>query len=65
VADLDSALKRASSVQLLLWEMQTPPLPSGTLGALVRQALAHTYAGVASVFSGVSILRQMMLHHGG
>jgi hypothetical protein len=49
---------------MLLWHMQSPPLPSGTFTVFVRQALAHTYAGIQALFSGTSILRQMLQHHG-
>lgn len=65
MADLDNAVKRASSTQMLLWSLQSPPLPGGTIGALVRQALAHTYAGIQSVYTGAGILLQMLLHSGG
>jgi hypothetical protein len=65
MANLDTPLKRASSVQLLLWEMQAPPLPTGTIGTLVRQALSHCYAGITAAFSGTSILLQMLMHHEG
>jgi hypothetical protein len=62
---VDTALKRASSAQMLLMSLQSPPLPSGAFTVFVRQAIAHTYAGIQSLFTGVSILRQMMMHHGG
>jgi hypothetical protein len=62
---IDTALKRSSSAQMLLSTLLSPPLPSGTITSFVRQAISHAYAGVAAVFSGVSILRQMMAHHGG
>jgi hypothetical protein len=50
---------------MLLLFLHTPQLPTGTLTVFIRQAIAHTYAGIQAVFSGVSILRQMMAHHGG
>jgi len=50
---------------MLLSTLLSPPLPSGTITSFVRQALSHTYAGIAAVFSGTSILRQMLMHHGG
>lgn len=65
MANLDSALKRSSSTQMLLFFLEQPPLPSGTITVFVRQALAHCYAGIQAAFSGLSILRQMLMHHGG
>ena len=62
---IDTALKRSSSAQMLLASLLSPPLPSGTFPSVVRQAAAHCYAGIQAVFSGMSILRQMMAHHGG
>ncbi len=62
---MDSQLKRSSSAQMLLFFLHTPQLPTGTFTVFIRQAIAHTYAGIQSLFSGASILRQMMSHHGG
>jgi hypothetical protein len=50
---------------MLLLFLNHPAMPSGTFTVFVRQALAHTYAGIQSLFTGISILRQMMMHHGG
>jgi hypothetical protein len=50
---------------MLLLFLHAPQLPTGTFTVFIRQAIAHTYAGIQAVFSGVSILRQMMAHHGG
>lgn len=46
MANLDTASKRASSVGLLLWSIQTPPLPDGTLAQGDRQHIAGTYSGI-------------------
>jgi hypothetical protein len=62
---VDTNLKRSSSTQMLLLFLNHPAMPSGTFTVFVRQALAHTYAGIQALFSGVSILRQMIMHHGG
>lgn len=62
---VDTRLKRSSSAQMLLFCLLSPPGPLGTISVFMRQAIAHTYAGVQAVFSGVSILRQMLMHHGG
>lgn len=62
---MDSQLKRSSSVQMLLMSIQAPQFPTGTFTVFVRQAIAHTYAGIQAVFTGASILRQMLMHHGG
>ena len=50
---------------MLLLFVQAPAFPTGTVSTLIRAARAHMYAGIAAVFSGTSILRQMMMHHGG
>jgi hypothetical protein len=62
---VDTQLKRSSSAQILLMFVHTPQLPTGTSTTFIRAAIAHCYAGIAATFSGVSILRQMMMHHGG
>jgi hypothetical protein len=62
---LDTALKRASSTQMLLFFLEQPPLPSGSITVFVRQALAHTYAGIQAVFTGTGRLLLMLLHHEG
>ena len=62
---VDSNLKRSSSTQMVLLFLNHPPMPTGTFTVFIRQAIAHTYAGIQSLFSGTSILRQMMQHHGG
>lgn len=62
---LTSQLNRSSSVQLLLMSIQAPAFPSGGFTVFVRQACAHVYSGIQSIFTGSSILRQMMMHHGG
>lgn len=62
---LNSQLNRSSSAQMLLMSIQCPQFPSGTFTVFIRQAVAHVYAGIQSVFTGSSILRQMMMHHGG
>jgi hypothetical protein len=50
---------------MLLMFVHTPQFPTGAFTVFIRQAIAHTYAGIQAAFSGVSILRQMMMHHGG
>jgi hypothetical protein len=61
---VDTASKRASSAQMLLFHLNSPPLPTGVLGQLVRQHIVHTYSGIVAVFSGVAnILRQMLMQH--
>lgn len=62
---VDTQLKRASSAQMLLLFVHTPQLPTGTFTVFIRQAMAHCYSGIQSIFSGTSILSQMMMHHGG
>lgn len=62
---VDTQLRRSSSSQMLLMFLVSPQLPTATFTVFIRQAMAHTYAGIQAVFSGVSILRQMMAHHGG
>jgi len=49
---------------MLLLFLNHPAMPSGTFTVFIRQALAHTYAGIQALFSGASILRQMLQHHG-
>lgn len=62
---IDTQLKRSSSSQMVLLFLVTPQFPTGSFAVFIRQAIAHTYAGIQAAFSGVSILRQMMMHHGG
>jgi len=61
---VDTNLNRSSSTQMLLLFLNHPAMPSGTFTVFIRQALAHTYAGIQALFSGASILRQMLQHHG-
>ena len=49
---------------MLLMSVQAPQFPSGVLTVLIRQAMAHTYAGIQSLYTGAGILLQMMLHSG-
>jgi len=65
VANLDTQLKRASSVQILLMSLSAPQFPTATFTQAIRQAIAHTYAGIAAVYTGASMLLKMMLHSGG
>ena len=44
---LDTANKRASSVQLLTWPVLAPPLPDGTLSGVDFAHQMHLYAGIA------------------
>jgi glutaredoxin-related protein len=62
---IDNVSKRASSTQMLLFFLESPPLPTGGFSQAIRQHMAHVYSGIASLFSGISILRQMLMHHGG
>lgn len=62
---IDTQLRRSSSAQMLLLFVHTPQFPTGTFTVFIRQAVAHVYAGIQAAFSGTSILRQMMQHHGG
>jgi len=44
---VDTAAKRASSVQLLAWSVLAPPFPNdGAIDQPDRQHTAHTYRGV-------------------
>ena len=61
---MDSQLKRSSSVQMLLFSIQALQFPTNSFTVFIRQAVAHMYAGIQAAFSGTSILRQMMMHHG-
>jgi hypothetical protein len=45
--------------------LQQPQLPTSLFTVFIRQAIAHTYAGIQAAFTGASILRQMLMHHGG
>ena len=65
MANLDTQLKRSSSVQLLLMSIHAPQFPTGTFTVFIRQAIARTYAGIQSTYTGASILLKMLLHHGG
>jgi hypothetical protein len=65
LANLDTNLKRSSGTQLLLFFLNNPPMPTGVFTALYRQAAARTYAGIAAIYTGANILRQMLMHHGG
>jgi hypothetical protein len=62
---LDSQLNRSSSTQLLLLFLNHPQFPTSTFTGAIRGAIAHCYAGISAVFTGASILRQMLMHHGG
>lgn len=46
MSDLDTASKRASSVQLLQPGLNSPPFPDGTLDQGDQQHIAHTYSGI-------------------
>jgi hypothetical protein len=49
---------------MLLLFMHTPQFPSGTFTVFIRQAVAHTYAGIQSIFTGTAnILIQMLMQH--
>ena len=61
---VDTQLKRSSSAQMLLFCFNAPPFPTGTVSVFIRQARGHCYAGIAAAFTGLSILRQMLMHHG-
>lgn len=48
MADLDTRLKRASSVALMQRIVLAPPLPDGTIDGSDRYHLGRTYGGIAS-----------------
>jgi hypothetical protein len=50
---------------MLLFFLESPPLPTGGVTQAIRQHISHVYSGILAVFTGASILRQMLMHHGG
>jgi hypothetical protein len=50
MADLDTASKRASSVNMLIPGMLAPPFPpDGTISQADRQHIAKTYSGISAM----------------
>ena len=58
---MDTANKRASSVQILSWFVLAPPIPDGSIDQADRQHTTHSYVGVLAGAGGAAVVPLRML----